>query len=497
MSNIENTNEPLINEQIDETKNLNTEVAAEPAEVEQSADLQKPTEAEPVAEAPVQPEAADPEVQAADAPVAEPSNTQNDEEKAKVAAENKRLAEEKQRQFDESFAKLKQANESGEAIEVVVNSRIKGGLRVMFDDIPIFLPTSHFGSRRNPTEEELTESIGKTLKVHIHELSEDEDNRKTVIVSRKKAIGSEVWSSIKVGDIVEGPVSSIASFGIFLDLGGIEGLIHISRLSQVHVEDTKAFAKLGDIMKAVVVEIDQERNRIALSRKEFEKSPWEGVEAKYTVGTNVKGTVRRFTDFGAYVEVDKGIDGLLRVAELSWTKRIKHPSEVLKIGEEIEVQVISISEEKNTMHLSYKRMQANPWEGIKDKFVIGNAFNGTVKQVMPQGCVVTIEGEVDGFMPRSKMRQLPRGKKIPYNIGDKIEILISDVIVEQESVIIEPKLDESEIAQAERSRDSERPQGKRREPKQPQVTTETPSGSFSLSDLLPDSMKETLIDQTK
>lgn len=496
MSNIENANETVINEQIEETKNLNTEAVAETPAIEPEAVKEEVVESTPSEAPAAATESVKPEVQVADAPVAEVANAQSEEEKAKIAAENKRLAEEKQKQFDESFAKLKKANDNGEAIDVVVKDRIKGGLRVMFDDIPIFLPTSHFGLRRNPTEEELMETIGKTLKVHIHELSEDEDNRKTVIVSRKKALSSDVWSTIKVGDIVEGPVSSVASFGIFLDLGGIEGLIHISRLSQVHVADTKSIAKRGDVMKAVVIEVDQEKNRIALSRKELEESPWKGIENKYPVGSNVKGIVRRFTDFGAYIEIEKGIDGLLRVAELSWTKRVKHPSELLKVGEEIELQVINISEEKNTMHLSLKRILTNPWEEIKNRLEIGKLFNAVVKQVMTQGCVLTIEGEVDGFMPRSKMRQLPRGKKIPYSIGETIEVLISDVVIDQESVILEPKLEESEIY-VETEENNERPQNRRREPKKPQPQTETPSGSFSFSDLLPDSMKETLIDQVK
>lgn len=500
MSNVEIENGNINKEQIEETmQTVNAETAPiEPAAEEAS---KAPTEQETSQVAPAaaseEPAEAPVQVQAEPAPApVEPANAIDEEEKAKKLAESKRMAEEKQKQFDASFAKLKNAKENATSIDVIVKDRIKGGLRVMFDDIPIFLPASHFRLRRNPTEEELAETIGSVLKVYIHELTEDEENRKTVIVSRKKAISDELWSTIKVGDIIEGTVSSVASFGIFLDLGGLEGLIHISRLSQVHVADTKSIAKRGDKMKAVVVEIDREKNRIALSRKDLEESPWKGIEERFPAGTKVKGVVRRFTDFGAYIEIEKGIDGLLRIGELSWTKRVKHPSEVLTLGAEIELLVASISEEKNTMHLSLKQVEENPWEALKAKYEIGKAFNATIKQVMTQGCVLTIEDEVDGFMPRSKMRQLPRGKKIPYTLGEKIEILISDVIPEQESIIIEPKLEESEIlaAQAEEEKRDERPQ--KRFDKKPEPKVEVPQGSFSLQDLLSDKMKD-FLDQVK
>ncbi len=445
-------------------------------------------------------ETSEPEVKAEEMP-AEPA-AEVSEEKAKQLEEARRLAEEKQKQFDISFKKLKNANETGGSIDVLVKDRIKGGLRVMFDDVPIFLPTSHFSLRRNPSEEELNEVIGKTIKVYIHELTEDEDNRKTVIVSRKKAIVDDVWDTLKVGDIVEGTVSSIASFGIFLDIGGVEGLIHISRLSQVHVADTKSFAQKGDKMKAVIVEIDREKNRLALSRKDLEESPWKGIETKFPVGSRLKGLVRRFTSFGAYVEIENGVDGLLRINELSWTKRVKHPSEVIGLGQEIEVEVINVSEEKNTLHISLKKTTPNPWETITEKYEKGKLFNAVVKQVMTQGCVLSIENDVDGFMPRSKMRHIARGKKIPYTVGETVEILISDIVPEQESIIIEPKLDEEQIAMAERenSENEERKAGgpqKRFESKKPEQIVDTASSSFSFQDLLSDKEKEKLMDNIK
>lgn len=424
------------------------------------------------------------------APKSDPQSEPSAEELARIAAEAKKRAEEKQRQLDADFAKIKQAYENGQPIEVKVTDRIKGGLRAMYNDIPLFLPSSHFSVKRTPSETELTSAIGQTIKVYIHEISEDEDKRKTIIVSRKKALLDEIWDKIKVGDIVEGTVSSVASFGIFLDLGGVEGLIHISRLSQQHVSSTFDFARRGDKMQAVVIEVDRENNRIALSRKELEKSPWAGIEQRYPVGSNIKGIVRRFTDIGAFVEVEKGIDGLVRLGELSWTKRIKNPADVLKINEETEFKVINVSEEKKVLHLSLKRTTENPWPQIKEKYVPEKIYNGVVKQIMPQGCVVTVEDEVDGFMPRSKMKNLPRGKKIPFKVGQAIEVMISDVSVEEESMILELNPEYFNVAISVEHKD--KPKDRAQQKVKDNQNDKTGDG-FSLADLLPETVAETLL----
>lgn len=481
MSNIENQNLISENNEKLEVTNQNDLIQNNSNSLESSQNNESFAQNEPV----------DKKSEENTAPKVEKIDLPSQEEQARIAQEAKKRAEEKQKQLDADFAKIKEAFAKGEPIEVKVNSRIKGGLRVMFNEIPMFLPTSHFGLRRNTSEEELTSMIGQNIKVHIQEISEDEDKRKTIIVSRKKILLDTIWDKIKVGDIVEGTVSSVATFGIFLDLGGIEGLIHISRLSQHHVESTKDFAKRGDKMQAVVVEIDREHNRIALSRKELEKSPWEGIEQRYPVGSIVKGVVRRFTDFGAYVEVEKGIDGLIRLNELSWTKRIKSPADVLKIDEEAEFKVINVSEEKKTLHLSIKQLTENPWNEIKEKFVPEKLYNGVVKQVMPQGCVVTVEDIVDGFMPRSKMKNLARGKKLPFKVGQAIEVLVSDISVENESMILEPNPEYMNTAISLEHK--EKPNKKPEKANQ----NETSTGGFSIADLLPQSIAETLIENNK
>ncbi len=403
-------------------------------------------------------------------------------------------AEAKQKHYEELFEKLKDCSVNGKSFDVKVSARIRGGLRVMFEDMPLFLPASHFCLKKNPTEDELAAYIGKDVTVMIHELQEEE-NRKTVIVSRKKLLEEDFWSNIKVGDKVKGSVSSIAKFGIFIDLGGIEGLIHISRLSQMHIGDPKDVAKKGDELEAVVVEIDRENSRIALSRKELEPSPWSGITQEFEIGSVHKGIVRRFTDFGAYIELRKGIDGLLRNSELSWTKRIQKPAAILEKNQEIEVKVVAISEEKQTMALSVKQLSDNPWPAMKEKFEVGSELNGTISQVVQQGIVVTVDGDIDGFMPRSKMTHIPRGAKLPYNVGDAIEVLVADLVIDEESLILQPKLSEEQIASA--SNDSEQRDRRPRAPKKsvtPESAKASAAGSsFSIGDLLSEASKTDLM----
>ncbi len=409
----------------------------------------------------------------------------------KIADEaEKKSAEEAEKEkilLDEVFEKLKSIKENNEIIEVEIKARIRGGLRALYENFPLFLPASHYSMKRKPREEHLREAVGKKFNVVIHEIQEDESNRRTVIVSRKKIIKEEFWTSLNVGDIVEGTVSSIATFGVFLDLGGVEGLIHISRLSQVHVDNTKNFAKKGDKMKAVIIEFDKEKNRIALSRKELEESPWKEVETKFVAGEIHKGIVRRLTDFGAYVELLPGVDGLLRTSELSWTKRINRPADLLKPGQEIEVFVISSSEEKKAIALSLKRTTENPWNSLLERYPIGTELKGKANKILQKGAIVTISEDIDGFMPRSKMAGLSRGNKIPFQAGDEIDIVIADIVPEEESLIL--SLKGSDGAYSNDSPGPERRRGGRKE-----STPASRSNAFSIGDLISEKAKKSLID---
>jgi ribosomal protein S1 len=471
------------------------------AEVQEAAPAEEPkaeeapkVEAAPADEVKAEEPAPAEEPKAEETPAAE-APKQEESTPAEAPAEEAKAKEDdaksqRQKHFEELYAEMEEFQKNKSVVEVNVKARIRGGLRVHYKELQMFLPASHFTLKRTPTEEELQEAVGKNLNVQIHEIQEYDEGRKAVIVSRKNLLMTEFWGAINEGDIVEGRVSSVANFGVFVDLGGVEGLVHISRLSQIHVKDPNDLYKKGDEIKVVVVELDKEKNRIALSRKELEESPWTGVEAEFAPGKVCKGIVRRLTEFGAYIELKPGVDGLLRNAELSWTKRIKKPSELLSVDQEIDIEVLAVSEEKHTVSLSYKKTQPNPWPEIPAKFPIGTEIEGLVAQVMPQGAIVSISEEIDGFMPRSKMRGMLRGKKIPFQPGDKVEVIIADLNPGEESLILTPKIDENSAQEQQpRQQRSRSGGGKKIDP------ANTPEGnaSFSMGDLLSEKAKEKLM----
>ncbi len=401
---------------------------------------------------------------------------------------------------DEILSRLQQAKESNETIMVQVAERVRGGLRVLFDNVKLFLPASQFYIKKTPSDDELQAVVGSTIAVNVFEIQKDDTGKISIIASRKNILKAEFLKNIKVGDTVEGTVSTIMPFGVFVDIGGFDGLIHISRISHQRVENPHNVFKRGDTVKAKIIEIDTEKDKIALSTKEFEESPWTTVETDFPKGSKHKGIVRRITDFGAFVELRKGIEGLLRVSELSWTKRTGHPSEVVSVDQEIEVMVADVSAEKKQVGLSIKRLSDSPWKGITDKFPLGAETTGVVKQVMGQGAVITIGGEFDGFMPRSKMREVMRGKRIPYNVGDMLSVVIADINQDDESLILAPKVDPNEAifgAPREGGRDGGRDRRAPREDREPRARVPKEAeakqdSNFSLADLLSDNEKSSL-----
>lgn len=385
----------------------------------------------------------------------------------------------------ESFAEVKKAYEENRPITVHVYSRVRGGLRVFYKEAPLFLPASHFNLRKTPTDEELLEVVNKDIQVYIHEIQEYDEGSMAVIVSRKRLLEEEIWNNLKPGNVVEGKVSSIATFGVFIDLGGVEGLIHISRLAPYRIDNLTEHFKLGETLKAVVLEVDKERRRISLSRKELVPPVPQISLERFAVGTIHTGVVKRLADFGAFIELAPGLEGLLRVGEISWTRRIRRPHEVLKVGEKIQVKILNVNLEKKMISLSLKRVTDNPWFSLQQKYPVNSEYEGVVFQVVPQGCVITINSEIDGFLPRSKMRHLLRGNKIPFKSGDKVRVFIADIGPDEESLILGIVEDEQQISNPDN-------------PKKPHsmsknYETKPLSQGISLMDILPEGQKESLL----
>ena len=358
-----------------------------------------------------------------------------------------------QDKLDDVFDELKAMIETTNTIEVVVNEKVTGGFRVAYKGAPLFLPFSHFSMSRKPNDAEMKDAIGSTLKVSVIEAKEN-DGRKSIIVSRKGQIAEEFAAKFKVGEKVTGVVSSLPTFGVFINIDGVEGLIHVSRLSHSHVNKPSDLYKVGDTLEAVVIDVNQKEMKLGLSRKELEKSPWEEVEAKFPIDSIHNGTVRRFTDFGAYIELEKGIDGLVRINELSWTKRVKNPNLVLELNKAYDFKVVAINIDKKAISLSYKRVGESPWGEFQAKYPIDAEFSAVISEMNEKGAVVTVAEEIDAFMPRSKMRAFMNGNKMTVAVGDAMQIRVADLSPEDESMIVVPVLTEEQEAEQAMNRQS-------------------------------------------
>lgn len=361
------------------------------------------------------------------------------------AAEKRKEEREKRKKLEEEMlATLEKIFNEGGTIEALIVERIKGGLRLDYNGMRLFMPASHFGLKKTPLEQELNEAVGKTVTVGIFEIQKDDSGRVTVVASRKKLLSDSYFTNIKEGDIVEGTVSSLTSFGMFVDVNGVEGMVHVSRMASFHVADPSTLFKKGDHVKATITSIDKDKFRIGLSTKDFVASPWDSIETAFPTGTVVKGKVKRFTEFGTYIELQPGIEGLLRNGDLAWGKRGINAQDLMKEGQVIEVAVLNSSAEKKRVGLSLKHMSPNPWKTIADTFPPGTNANVTVKQVHEKGYLVDVNAEFDGFIPKGRVKNVPG--KSSFSVGDVIDAVVIDSNGETESLIFAPVYTQEELA---------------------------------------------------
>ncbi len=345
---------------------------------------------------------------------------------------------------DELLQHLQGIMERNEVITVHIAQRIRGGLRVIYDGIKMFLPASQFFLKKTPSNEELQAAVGTDIPVQIIDIVKDEAGRISFVVSRRNLLREEFYRRIKVGDVVEGVITSVQSFGLFVDIGGFDGLVHITRVAHRPPAKLSEVFKPGDTVRAQIVEIDPAHDKISLSMKALEPSPWQSASERYHSGERCTGVVTRLVPFGAFVELEPGIEGLIRNSELSWTRRVRHPGDVLREGERVDVVVLDIKPEREQIDLSLRRTRENPWPTIAAKYPRGMHTTGVVREVTGPGVLLTVGGEVDAFMPRSQMRAVLKGKRIPYTVGDIVAVTVVDVVVESESFIVAPRVEPEE-----------------------------------------------------
>jgi small subunit ribosomal protein S1 len=289
-------------------------------------------------------------------------------------------------------------NNEGDTISGTVSRKIKGGLLVDIG-VPAFLPASQVDIRR-PSD--IGEYIGKEIDAKILKIDED---RRNIVISRRRLIEEvreekkeKLMAEIKEGELRTGVVKNIADFGAFVDLGGIDGLLHITDMSWGRINHPSEVVDIDQKIEVVILNVDHEKEKIALGLKQKTKSPWEDVEAKYPVSTKVKGEVVNVTSYGAFVKLEEGLEGLVHISEMSWTRRINHPSEMVNQGDEVEVVVLDIDKEKQEISLGMKQAEQNPWTVVKEKYPPGTVITGMVRNMTNFGAFVEIEEGIDGLL---------------------------------------------------------------------------------------------------
>jgi small subunit ribosomal protein S1 len=326
----------------------------------------------------------------------------------------------------------------GDTVAGRVTRKIKGGLLVDIG-VPVFLPASQISIRRVG---DIAEYINQNLLCKIIKVDESRMNivvsRRRLIEERREEQKKELLTRLKEGDVVTGVVKNIADFGAFIDLGGLDGLLHITDMSWGRIAHPSEMLSIDDEIEVKVIKIDPVQERISLGLKQKQASPWQQVESKFPIGSRVKGKVVNVLSYGAFVKLEEGIEGLVHISEMSWTRRINHPSEVVNIGDEVEVMVLDINKDKQEISLGMKQVQMNPWDEVEKKYPVGTILEGRVRNLTNYGAFVEIEEGIDGLLHISDMSWT---KKVmhPSEVlkkGDKVRCMVLSVDQEKKRVAL-------------------------------------------------------------
>ncbi|MCX7802345.1 30S ribosomal protein S1 [Meiothermus ruber] len=335
----------------------------------------------------------------------------------------------KRAEADQSWVKIQALYEQGEPVMVQVKEKVKGGLVATIEGLRAFLPASQVDLKRTP---DLDEYVGQSFLVKIIELNRKKGriilSRRTVLEAEQKAARSQVLASLKEGEVVEGQVVEVTDFGVFVALGGVDGLVHRSEITWGRFNHPRDVVQKGQTVKAKVLSVDTERERVNLSMKALTQDPWLTVSEKYPVGSRLTGKVVGLTQFGAFVEVEPGLEGLIHISELSWTKRPKHPGEILKEGQEVEAQVLRIDPEERRLSLGLKQTQPDPWKSLPDRYPPGTPVKGKVTGLTDFGVFVEIEPGIEGLIHVSELayERVEKPSEI-FKKGDEVEAAILQI----------------------------------------------------------------------
>jgi len=347
-----------------------------------------------------------------------------------------RLSREKAKRIA-AWNDLEKAMNEGALVKGVITGKVKGGLTVMTNGIRAFLPGSLVDIR--PVKD-TTPFEGKEFEFKVIKLDRKRNN---VVLSRRAVLeanmGEErqkLLESLQEGAIVKGVVKNITEYGAFVDLGGIDGLLHITDLAWRRVRHPSEVLNVGDEVTAKVLKFDQEKNRVSLGMKQLGEDPWIGIARRYPAGTRLFGKVTNLTDYGAFVEIEPGIEGLVHVSEMDWTNKNIHPSKVVQLGDEVEVMILEIDEERRRISLGMKQCKPNPWEEFAMNHKKGDKVKGAIKSITDFGIFIGLEGGIDGLVHLSDLSWSLPGEtaKQNYKKGDEVEAVVLSIDVEKERI---------------------------------------------------------------
>src|SRR5271169_314630 len=336
-----------------------------------------------------------------------------------------------------AWHELEIAMEEGKIVEGFVSGKVKGGLTAMFNGIRAFLPGSLVDIR--PVKD-TTPYENKTMEFKVIKLDRKRNN---VVVSRRAVLEASmgadrqaVMENLKEGAIVKGIVKNITDYGAFVDLGGIDGLLHITDLAWRRVKHPSEVLAVGDEVEAKVLKFDQEKNRVSLGLKQLGDDPWVGLARRYPPGTRLFGKVTNITDYGAFVEIEQGIEGLVHVSEMDWTNKNIHPAKVVQLGDEVEVMILEIDEERRRISLGMKQCMPNPWEEFSINHKKGDKVKGLIKSITDFGVFIGLPGSIDGLVHLSDLSWTLPGEAAvrDYRKGQEVEAVVLAIDVERERI---------------------------------------------------------------
>lgn len=338
---------------------------------------------------------------------------------------------------ESSWERLERAMQEKTPVDGIVFGRVKGGLTVDLNGVIAFLPGSQVDIK--PIKD-INPMIGLVQPFMVLKIDRDQGNivvsRRAIIEESRKEARDEMFSKIKVGDVLEGVVKNITDYGAFLDLGNLDGLLHVTDVSWTKINHPSELLSLGQKVKVQVIKYDEVTKRVSLGMKQLEQNPWEGLDSKYPVGKRMKGKVGTITDYGVFVELEPGIEGLVHVSEMTWFKNNQHPRKLVQEGQEVEFVILDVDIEKHRISLGMKQCMEDPWKNFADKYPIGAEIQGTISRIVDFGLFISFGEEIDGLVHVNDLSWGDDNEKLlkSYKAGEPIKVVVLSVDSEKERI---------------------------------------------------------------